>query len=163
MSGNSRTVPSTIWATLALGLSPIGSIPFVDTDGVSITTDILHFFYTASGQQVFGITAAYQLTVWGGIRQGYIDKAQSGLGVLVTIDAPSGRFKLPIGQAAIQINSTYVTANSVVHITPENFDATFTQWRVTIGDGNFLLTGNAACTSAMNIRFTVSNPITTGP
>lgn len=41
--------PSTIWGQLSLPLSPVGAIPFVSTDTVSILTDVLNLWYDSVG------------------------------------------------------------------------------------------------------------------
>lgn len=43
---------STIWTQLSAPNSPVGSIPFVYTDGTTIVTDVLNFFWNQTTQQL---------------------------------------------------------------------------------------------------------------
>ena len=44
--------PTTIWASLALPYSAVGSIPFVDYDGLTITTDVYGLWYNDPANQL---------------------------------------------------------------------------------------------------------------
>ena len=160
MSGNSRSAPSTIWASLAMPNPPIGSIPFVDTDGASITTDILHYFYTALGAATAELFA-YQQTVWGGIRVGYTD-ASLVVGA-PTKNKPSGTIKIASGTSSLQVISSYMLASSLVFFSFESADATLTRVTVATADGQFVVTGNAAATADVYLSFFIVNTCATGP
>lgn len=161
MSGNTRSLPSTIWATLALGLSPIGSVPFVDIDGVSIVTDILHFKYTAAAVADTS-NAPYSLLAWGGLKLGMINIPSPA--VSITCNAPMGRFYIPIGQAVVTVFNSYLKANGFVFLQILTGDATLT--RITpqsINAGVFFAVGNVAATNAVQVEFLVVNSETVGP
>lgn len=44
--------PSTIWAQLSAPYSGIGAVPFVNTDGLTINTDVLNFYYNQATHQL---------------------------------------------------------------------------------------------------------------
>lgn len=163
MSGNTRSYPSNIWAALALPFPPIGSIPFVDTDGASITTDILHFFYTSATQGTVFNKYPYQLTAWGGLRQGAVNL--SNVFGTLTINAPAGRVTMPAGNFTLTVRCSYVKFGSTIILpTMRALDNTMTRLIVqTIAEGQFLLLGNAPATANVDIDFIIFNVDYTGP
>jgi len=44
--------PSTVWAQLSLPASPVGSIPFVTYDTVTVVTDVQYFWYNQTAHQL---------------------------------------------------------------------------------------------------------------
>jgi len=166
MSGNTRSLPSTVWATLSMPSPPVGSIPFVDTDGSSIITDIAHFFYTALG--ALSSSAAfnrfpYQLTAWGGIRMGGV--ILTGITGTITVNAPAGSVTIPAGTFLLTVHCSYVKFGATIVIpTLRTLDNTLTRLIVsTVANGQFILFGNAAATADVNVDFVVFNIDTTGP
>lgn len=148
--------PSTIWAALSLPSSPVGSIPFVFTDGATIATDVVNFFYTQAGVGLTGTLQNLQLTVAGGIRQTYTDTTTTP--GAVTINKPSGRIKMAAGQTSIVVTSQFAFLSSIIRAAIEGaFDATATRLQVTPANGSFTITANAACTTALVINFDILN------
>lgn len=144
---------STIWAALALPLSPVGDIPFVGTDKVTITTASPDFRYEA----VLAI-----LNVFGGLKQGYFSLVANTTGT-VTVNAPSGRVTVPAGASICIVNCPYVLGtNSIVLLQLETVDATLIRVRPTnIVEGQFIVSGNAVSTGNCTVSFVVSNTATT--
>lgn len=146
---------STIWTQLSTPLSPIGSIPFVAADTVSIITDIANFFYTIAGSTLSGSLQASQLTAAGGLRVGYTDT--TAVPGAATINKPAGRVKLAAGQSTLIVTSSYCFAASIVRATLETVDGTLKSLVVTPAAGSFTITGNANCTGACVISFVIEN------
>lgn len=165
MSGNSRSLPSNIWATLALGYSPIGSIPYVASDGASIETDIQHFFYTASGQEDYASAKLpYQLTAWGSFRVGFKDISISQAGsVVLTCNAPMGKLQIPALVNAVAVYCTYCTPLSIVLVAMETIDATMKYILAAANNGIFYISGNANATAPVYVKYFIINPMSTGP
>ena len=157
------TNPSTVWTQLALGLSPIGSTPFVDIDGVSVITDVANYVYTSkgalgSGQASTSTFAPFQLTVRGGLRVGYIDNTGQPATTNITISQPSGRVIIPAGQRILIVNNPYAFSNSIVLVQLESADTTLTDCVVTAhANGVFSITGNANATANCIARFIIFN------
>jgi hypothetical protein len=157
------TNPSTVWTQLALGLSPIGSIPFVDTDGVSITTDVGNYKYTSqgalgSGQPSTSTFALFQLTVKGSLRVGYIDNTGQPPALGIFISQPSGRVIIPSGANIVIVSNPYAFSNSIILAQLESADATLTRVVVTAhASGVFSITGNANATANCIVRFIIFN------
>lgn len=160
-----RGLPSPVWATLALPYSPIGATPYVASDGMSIETDVLHYLYTALGQDDSTVGKfPYQLTAWGGFRSGYKDVYTSGGGALVVIaNAPTGRIKIPAGQSAVAVTCSYCYTSSIVIPILESGDVTLIRVRPTVADGVFTITGNANATADVSVKFVIINTDVTGP
>ena len=149
------TNPSTVWAQLALPLSPVGSIPFVFTDSATIVIDSINFSYLQSGATKTGSQQDYQLTVAGGVRVTYTDTTAS-TGAQV-INKPAGRVKFAAGTSSVVITSSYAYATSIIHIQDETGDATAIRFKVTPAAGSFTITANANFTSAGNVTFLINN------
>lgn len=148
--------PSTVWASLSLPISPVGSIPFVSTDGATIITDVSNFKYIPLGFSLVGDgDLLYQLYVLNGIRVGYNSNVSTAASV--TINNVSGRFKMGAGQTIKTIVNNCVIADSIVHIQMETADATMTRAIVVSSAGQFVVTGNAAATGIVGFTFTVTN------
>lgn len=155
------TNPSTIWTQLSLPSSPVGSIPFVDIDLVSIVTDVTNFFYTsltATLPLTAGSSQYYnQLTVLNGLRQGYTD-VTAATATPVTINKAAGRIKLAAGTSSFVVNSTLCFANSLIFLQLETNDATLTRVMLTAkAAGTFTITGNANSTGAVIVEFFILN------
>lgn len=150
--------PSTIWSQLSLPLSPVGSLPFVDIDGVSIITDVLNFFYT-SGTATIPSTAvgqlANQLTVKNGIRQHYIDNsAIPGNGVAAST---AGRAAFAIGAAVVAISGAPVIPGDIIEVNLETMDATLTRAvAVCTVAGTITITGNANATAKATFSYIIN-------
>lgn len=149
--------PSTVWTQLALPVSPIGSIPFVDIDGASIITDVLNLYYLGPNvtASVTVQQLASQLTVKNSIRSAYVD-ASAAPGA-ATINATRGRVKFPVGATTLVVTSNCVFANSLINVNLEGaFDATATRAQVTLqAAGNFTISLNAACTAILVASFSI--------
>lgn len=151
-------MPSTIWGQLADPLSAIGNIPFVDIDGVTITTDALNLLYM-SGTNTSNSTGTYkpyQLTIQGGLRVGFQDTtANPGA---ATINKPAGRVKFLAGASSIVVTNSYCTATSMIRATLEGTDATALYIKSIVpAAGSFTITLNAACTAALQASFDILN------
>lgn len=82
----------------------------------------------------------------------------SGTPGAATINKPRGRVAVAIGQSAVTVTNSLVTANSTVLAVITKADATFTTLlRVVPGAGSFTVTGNANATAATNVDFVVFN------
>lgn len=84
---------------------------------------------------------------------------------VVTVNAPVGVVDFVNGTAwstAVTVNNTSVEAGATVFAVLQGaFDATFTMVRVSaVIAGQFVLTGNAACTAPVKVAFLVVNPST---
>lgn len=149
------TNPSTVWTQLSMPNPPQASIPFVTTDGATIVTDVLNFFYSQGLSALSGSICNYQLTVYGGVRKAYTDTtATPGA---VTINKSAGRVKLAAGQTSLVVTSSYAFASSIIKLQLETADATLTRVIPVPAAGSFTITGNAACTAAVNITFVIEN------
>jgi len=158
---DSRSLPSNVWAALALPYPPIGSIPFVDSDGQSIRTDVQHFLYTYLGSEnATDGTKPYQLTAFGGLRIGYTD-AFAIVGT-PTINKPSGRVKIPTGFSTVQVICSYSRADSVILVFAE-FPDTLNRLTVVASLGSFIINGNVAASTDLPIKFIIFNTMLTGP
>lgn len=148
--------PSTIWTSLSLPLSPSGAIPFVDTDQVSIITDVGNLKYSSGSSTADGAgVLPYQLKVTNGLRLGYA--ASASVGTPVAINSITGRFTIGAGNATKVITNTLVVTTSVVQFQLENNDATLTRVIATIANGQFTVTGNAAATGNVVVSFVITN------
>lgn len=149
------TSGSTIWAQLASPSSPVGSVPFVFTDGVTIVTDVVYLAYQQSGAAYAGSVMPYQLSVYGGHRVAYSDTT-AGTGN-VTINKTAGRVRFAAAASSIVVTSNYCFATSVINVQDEAGDATATRFKVVPSAGSFTITANAAFTVAGNVTFTITN------
>lgn len=149
--------PSTIWAQLSLPNPAVGSVPFVFTDGATIVTDVVNFFYTQAGLSSYAVgQVPYQLTVAGGIREAYTDTT-SAPGAAI-INKPAGRIKIAAGQTSVVITNNCCFTTSIVRAEIEGtFDATAKSLQVTPAAGGFTITLNAACTAAVVVSFHIIN------
>lgn len=148
--------PSTVWAQLALPYTPVGDVPFVDVDNITIVTEHLYFNYCSStATPSTPDVKAKQLTAFGGIRVGYSDT--SNVPGNAIINKPAGI--VPIGAAGqtVQVNSIYCTARSIVLCQLMTADATLKSVTVVVADGVFVITGNAATTGAVKVGFFILN------
>jgi hypothetical protein len=154
------TNPSTIWASLSLPQSPVGSIPFVDIDLVTIITDVSNFFYTAANATLPGGTSSQyynQLTVLNGLRQGFTD-VSAATATPATINKAAGRIKMAAGTSSFVVNSTLCFANSLIFLQKETADATATRFDITSkAAGTFTITANANATGAIILQFLIVN------
>lgn len=155
--------PSTVWADLALPNPPVGSIPFVYTDGASIVTDVIDFFFQSltapvpvvSNVALLGILPA-QLTILNGIRKAYSDT--TGVPGAAVINKTAGRVKFAAGQTTLVVTCNCCTATSIISAQLEGaFDATAKKINVTPGVGTFTLTLDAACTAAVTATFNITS------
>lgn len=147
--------PSTVWSQLSLPNPAAGSLPFVDTDSATIVTDVVNFFYSQGLSQLTGTQCAYQLTVFGGVRVGFSNT--TAVPGAATINKSAGRVLLAAGQISLVVTSSYAFATSIVGVTLETADATFTRVTVTPAAGSFTITGNAAATAAVTMSFSILN------
>lgn len=151
-------VRSTIWGQLEDPLSPIGSLPYISTDGVSIETDVLHFSYQSGTAIASGTLRPYQHTAWGGYRLAFTDSSTTP--GAITINKPAGRVKIAAGASSIVVTSNYCFSSSIVLTQMEGaVDTTLTRIRVTPSDGSFTISGNAAATAALAISFVIFNVV----
>lgn len=149
--------PSTVWAQLSVPNSPIGSIPFVDTDGQSIISDVSNLSYSAGNLSSYATgVLPYQLKITNGLRVAYSDLTAAP-SVTVTINKAAGRIKIPAGQTTVTVTSNCCFATSIVHLQLESADATLTRVIAVPAAGSFTITGNAACTAATTVNFIITN------
>lgn len=150
--------PSTIWAALSLPLSPVGEVPFVGLDGVSIAADAANFNYAQSGAQLAGTQRTKQLTVAGGIRTDILDVTNI-VNIAVTCNAVCGRVNMPGGASTVTVTNTFVAEDSVIFLQLEEIDATLLRVipATLPGGGIFQIVGNAAAAATRVIAFMVVN------
>lgn len=151
--------PSTVWAQLSLPLSPVGSLPFVTLDGVTILTDVANFKYTYTGDPAIGTGSllAGQLRAQNGIQVNYTDATP--VPGNATINNVAGRVRFAAGATAVVVTNSKCFASSIIlpHIEGA-FDATATRVQVTAqAAGSFTLTLNAAATAAVTVSFVIVN------
>lgn len=149
--------PSSVWTQLALPTSPIGSIPFVDLDGISIVTDVLNWRYTAEGAELSGTLAPYQLTIRGGLR--VAATLNSLRGTTGTATKVAGRNVLASGNSSFVVtNVDYLTNSSIVSLTVESDDSTLKSLVVSARtDATFTVKGNAAATADVTFSWVITN------
>lgn len=151
------TNPSTIWAQLSIPNPPAGSCPYVTVDGITISTDVMHYSYidnqwgTLTGSQLW-----YQLTVFNGVRVSYADTTSTPA-TNITINKSAGRFKIPLGSSAVTVNCSNCFATSIVHVQLESADTTLTRLVSIPAAGSFIVSGNANSTAAVTVSFTITN------
>jgi len=145
--------PSTVWAQLSTPNSPVGSVPFVSSDGVSIVTDVLKFFYSA--EVGTGNILAGQLLVASGLRLGYQDKTSTPGST--TLNKIAGRVTIPAGQSFINITNNTCFGTSIIQLTLLNADVTLTRIVPVASDGAFTLSGNAVATNNVTVAFVIVN------
>ena len=80
-------------------------------------------------------------------------------GDAATINAIAGRFRKDNSGATFTLTDSYITANSIIQITPANavIDATATTWTVSAGVGSATITFNLAPTANFDMNFFIIN------
>lgn len=82
----------------------------------------------------------------------------SGTPGAATINKPSGKVAIPIGESSVVVTNSLVTAASTVLAVLQFVDATATQiLSVVPGSGSFTITANANATAATKVAFLVVN------
>lgn len=150
--------PSTVWSQLSLPNSPVGSIPFVFTDGTTILTDVLNFYYTQTGDPLItGSRLENQLTVTNGVRVAFSNTV--GVPGNATINKVAGRVLLPGTGTFLIVTNNKVSATSIIQVQLEGAaDVTATRAYVSSqGAGTFTISVNAAATAPVTISFLVTN------
>lgn len=150
--------PSTVWSQLSLPNSPIGSLPFVYTDGVTILTDVLNLYYTQTGDPLIaGSRVANQLTVTNGLRIAFDDT--TGVPGAAIINKTAGRVKIAAGQTTLVVTCNKAFANSMISVRLEGAaDATGTRAFVSVqAAGSFTISLNAAATAPITMSFNIDN------
>ena len=69
----------------------------------------------------------------------------------------TGKSAVALGDSAVTISNTSITATSLVFVTPLASDATLTRYYVTVSSNQFILTGNAVATAAFPFQWYVVN------
>jgi len=97
------------------------------------------------------------ITTYGIVDEG--STVNTTAGDAATINAISGRFRKDATGATFTLTNSYITANSIVVVTPANaaIDATATTWTVSTAGGNVVVTFNAAPTANFDMNFIVIN------
>lgn len=136
--------PSTIWAQLALPNPPAGSVPYVLSDGATIGTDVLNFFYDPN------------LTILH-IKQGIAQFGIIQTGVVGPVTPYSaGRVTLRAGQSSLVFTCTPAVSGDLLSINPRSLDATATRIIGAVtGPSQITITANAAATAAVDVEFIV--------
>jgi len=148
--------PSTIWAQLSLPNPPIGAIPFVDSDGATIITDVTYFYYSGPNDTTTDTELRGQLTVINGLRLGYQAAATTGNATLTKI---SGRGYIAAGANGVVITHALCFATSIVLISLETADATLKSLAVSPSNGLFAVVGDAAATGIVSFSFIIFNTV----
>lgn len=138
-------VSSTIWAALATPNPASGSIPFVDTDNASITTDVLNLSYSKATQDI---------TITNGmVPDSFVNTGASP----VTLNHTAGVVALAAGTSTVVVNNNLIRVGALVFLQRRTNDATAISLAVTIGTSSFTITSNANATGAVNINFLLVN------
>ena len=74
-----------------------------------------------------------------------------------TINKPSGKAAVAIGDSACVVTNSCVTTSSIIIITPLDIDATLVNWKAVPASGSFTVTGNTTATAAWKFQFLVLN------
>lgn len=76
-----------------------------------------------------------------------------------TINATCGRFRKDTSGTVFTLTNSYITANSIIQLTPANaaIDATATSWTISAGAGSATITFNAAPTANFDMNFDIIN------
>lgn len=137
---------SSVWAQLTLPNPPIGSVPFVFTDGATIAADVTNFMWDQVNFTLFATN---------GFKQKHGD-ITANPGVAGTINFTSGRFKLSAGQAVFTLTDAFAAIGDIIFTTLETVDATLTRvFGLCSVGGQIVFTGNANCTGAVTISFVI--------
>lgn len=139
--------PSTIWAQLAMPNPPAGSVPFVLSDGATIGTDVLNFWYDPTLDELHTSNSAVIKS----------QQNQAGVASPVTINYPSGIATIKAGASSVVVNNNKVRTNALVFIQRRNVDATAISLSVTVGVGSMTITSNANATGDVNVNFLLVN------
>lgn len=139
-------VSSTIWAALASPNSAAGSIPFVDVDGATITTDVLNLSYSKVTQD---------LTV----TNGFVPDSfpNTGTPSPVNVNHLYGTVSMAVGTSTVVVNCPLIRAGAKVFVQRQATDTTAVQIAANITVGSFTITANANATAAFNIEYMVIN------
>lgn len=80
-------------------------------------------------------------------------------GDAATINSPAGRFRKDVTGASFTLTNSYITANSIIVLTPANaaIDATALSYTVSAGAGSATITLDAAPTANFDMNFLVIN------
>lgn len=139
--------PSTIWAQLAMPNPPAGSVPFVLSDGITISTDVSNFSYS-------NVTLDLTLT------NGFVPDAALNIGQPspVTTNHIVGSVTLAAGTSSVVVNCALLRTGAKVFIQRRATDTTATQLGVVVtAVGQFTINANANATAAVNIDYWVVN------
>lgn len=154
--------PSNVWTQLSSPLSPQGSVPYVSSDGVSITTDVLHLSYADINATLSGSITPYQLSVWGGIRLGYVDTTGSGSSGPSTNNSPAGKFLVASGVSNKTVISSYCFANSVVLLVLMG-GSSVPAYTVSASTGSFQIIFASSTITGLTFAFAIINVNPSGP
>lgn len=148
--------PSTVWTALSLPTSPVGSIPFVDTDGVTIITDVANFFYNDTGSTLNN-TFNNQLKAIGGLAVKFTDSTSAPVNPAFHLTV-AGRAKFVGTQVSQTISNPRCLATSLVLVVLERNDPTIGM-SVIPANGSFTVytTSNAGVTFSYFILNLVSS------
>lgn len=142
--------PSTIWAQLSMPNPPAGSVPFVLTDGVTIGTDVLNFYYNPVDQSLFlngGFKTNSSYSQWGVVSP-------------VTVNHLMGGATIKAGTNSVVINNSMLQSGAIIIIQRRNTDTTATQLSaVQTSVGVITVTSNANATADVNFQFLAINSI----
>lgn len=77
----------------------------------------------------------------------------------VTINSPAGRFRKDTSGTTFTLTNSFITANSIIQLTPANaaIDATATTWTILAGVGSAVIEFNGAPTANFDMNFLVIN------
>lgn len=134
--------PSTVWGQLSMPIAPAGSIPFVNTDNITIFIDPLNFNYSQTLDNI---------TITNGILVTHGDStATPGAAIINNI---AGRSKIAISASSVVISNTLAAVGDIVICTLETADTTLTRVIAVAGAGNITITGNATATAATTVAW----------
>lgn len=119
--------------------------------GIGTSTGTLALFEDQSGTLALQLSDNGELSLKKGI--------DTTTGDAATINATVGRFRKDTSGTTFTLTNSFITANSIISLTPANaaIDATATGWTVNAGAGSATITFNAAPTANFDMNFVVIN------
>lgn len=104
-------------------------------------------------------TGTERLSVTGAGNLSVTKNINTTAGDAATVEGVVGRFRKDTSGTTFTLTNAFITANSIINLTPANaaIDATATGWTVSAGSGTATITFNAAPTSNFDMNFMIIN------
>ena len=162
-SGWGYTGAAPTWVALAgMGVSAVGATAslggqldfYTKTDSLSPTFS-KRWSIDNAGNLVPALTSYGLGTVALPLGTLYRSALLSTTGGSITLNAPSGSFRIAAGQIAVTITNSFVDANSLILLTLKTVDTTAKSAVAVPAAGSFVSTLNASATAAVDVMFFV--------